>query len=861
MLNRVWADPASYLTRREPLYPTDRTKPVEIWVGTSPVEMGQSVWIAYQQFNAEGEIIPDEKSKKIISGEVIPPMTPEDKAKGIGKEQANPIHYAECNWRANESGNSYWCARIEKFDENAASVVYNIYARQGKTVLTPPSPDLYSFEFPTGPIIPPPAPHEAENKPPLWTTGAKTGVGTAVGSESKVWFCHSRGILNEIYYPKLDVPNTRDFQFLVLDAEKKFNNPQKMDSKVEYLDTLQPGSDGIPRSLAYRITNYDKSSQPGVASRTRYELSMDVFTHPSEDALLVKMKYTPLAPDAKNYRIFGLLAPHMNNSGWRDSCKFVNYQGQVLCVAWDNGIYCAVAADRAWPKFSCGFVGDNDGWKLLERNHDLTPMYGSATDGNLAITFELELPAADPTALVVLAFGTTEAEALDRAHRLSACSATKVANQYMSDWKKHVKKLAAKLKAITKGQDARTTNLAYVSAMVLKVCQDKQYPGAGIASPSVPWGDCVGDSNSGGYHLVWGRDLYHSSTGAIAVGDYATAIGALKYLDNIQQEKDGSMPQNTWLNGTPYWGGEQLDETAMAIILAWRLEHDPNNKLAGQVDYYNSLVKDAADFLLGRSDSFTQDRWEEKWGLSPNTIASVVAGLILAARWADQKNDGVKRDAYRQKALQILSNDLPKCWVDQGNGYYARLNNIRHVIDGGFLELVRLGIKSPTSAKIASSLTVVDNCIRVDIDANPYFLRYGRVDKGAGDGMDTYGDCDDGSGWTGNGRGRRWPLLTGERGHFELDRGSIAAARGCLKAMVDAANEGYMLCEQVWDADSIPGKYMIRGKGTGSATPLAWTHAEFLKLLRSIAENRSFDRLEEVDKFMKLPEQQALRDE
>ena len=39
---------------------------------------------------------------------------------------------------------------------------------------------------------------------PRWTSSAKTGVGTALATVSRVWFTISHGIFNEIYYPHLD---------------------------------------------------------------------------------------------------------------------------------------------------------------------------------------------------------------------------------------------------------------------------------------------------------------------------------------------------------------------------------------------------------------------------------------------------------------------------------------------------------------------------------------------------------------------------------------------------------------------------------------------------------------------------------
>jgi Glucodextranase, domain N len=54
---------------------------------------------------------------------------------------------------------------------------------------------------------------------PRWTSSAKEGVGTAYHTSCRLWFTISHGIVNEIYYPRVDQPNTRDFQFLISDGE------------------------------------------------------------------------------------------------------------------------------------------------------------------------------------------------------------------------------------------------------------------------------------------------------------------------------------------------------------------------------------------------------------------------------------------------------------------------------------------------------------------------------------------------------------------------------------------------------------------------------------------------------------------
>jgi glucoamylase len=51
-----------------------------------------------------------------------------------------------------------------------------------------------------------------------WTTGNKLAVGTSVGLDSKVWFTVAKGITSEVFYPRLDVPNMEDMQYVVTDG-------------------------------------------------------------------------------------------------------------------------------------------------------------------------------------------------------------------------------------------------------------------------------------------------------------------------------------------------------------------------------------------------------------------------------------------------------------------------------------------------------------------------------------------------------------------------------------------------------------------------------------------------------------------
>jgi len=95
---------------------------------------------------------------------------------------------------------------------------------------------------------------------------------------------------------------------------------------------------------------------------------------------------------------------------------------------------------------------------------------------------------------------------------------------------------------------------------------------------------------------------------------------------------------------------------------------------------------------------------------------------------------------------------------------------------------------------------------------------------------DGYGETSSGGPYTGSGIGRLWPLLSGERGEYELANGRPATS--FLTAMAGSANPGHLIPEQVWDRAAAAG--FTFGEGTGSATPLAWSMAQFVRLAVSM---------------------------
>ncbi len=410
-----------------------------------------------------------------------------------------------------------------------------------------------------------------------------------------------------------------------------------------------------------------------------------------------------------------------------------------------------------------------------------------------------------------------------------------------------------------------------VSHNVLLAHEDKTFKGALIASPSIPWGDAKADEDLGGYHLVWTRDMVQSATALLACGNMETPRRALVYLA-VSQLPDGGFPQNFWVDGTAYWKGLQLDEVAFPILLAWHVW-----KAGGLADFDPyPMVKVAAAFLVRQGPVTGQERWEEASGYSPSTLAATIAALICAADFARARGElGVATfvtdyadfleshlERWTVTTQGILVPAIPRHYIrihptavgdvspseDPNAGVLAIANcppdsqcevPAKDVVDAGFLELVRYGIRKPGDALIEDSLRVVDTVLKVDTPAGPCWRRYNG---------DRYGDRPDGGPFLGWGQGRAWPLLTGERGHYELAAGRDA--RPYVRALEGFALRGGMLPEQVWDEDR-PELGIRLGKPAGSALPLMWAHGEYIKLLRSLAGGQVFDRIAVVaDRYL-----------
>ncbi|MEY3898835.1 MAG: hypothetical protein RLZZ214_4357 [Verrucomicrobiota bacterium] len=673
---------------------------------------------------------------------------------------------------------------------------------------------------------------------PRWTSSAKEGLGTAYHTSCRVWFTLSHGIVNEIYYPHVDQPNTRDFQFLISDGET-FCHEEKRD--LDHLIEC-PERDCV----FYRITNSERSG--------RYRIIKHVLTDPHRSVLLVHTKLEILDDSLRGkLRLYALLAPHLarhgaGNSGW---CSETG--GQQLLHASRHDVHLVMGCSSGFSRRSIGYVGASDGWRDLKDNFRMDWEFDAAENGNIALTGEIDLRDGDEFTIAIALGGSSQSTAAKLLQSLAVPFEVH-REGYVRQWQRTVVNPDDDFSEHT----ADGGGMYRLSRCVLLAHEDKVFQGALVASMSIPWGEAKDDGDLGGYHLVWTRDMVQSASALLASGQTGTPLRALIWLASMQKE-DGSFPQNSWINGTVYWGGLQLDEIAAPVLLAWRLR-DRGAKL-GLFDP-RGMVFRAAAYLILRGPVTGQERWEENSGYSPSTLAMVIAGMICAADFAEPETAG-----FIHIYADWLAAHLEE-WTVTNNGglvagfprHYIRINPAnpdspdphadpdtttipvangggghpaRNVVGGDFIQLVRLGIRSADDPVVRDSIEVIDRVLKRDLPDGPCWRRYNH---------DGYGQKDDGGAFDGTGTGRSWPILTGERGHYELAAGRDPMP--FIAAMEKFANDGGMLAEQLWDDDDPPNGSMKRGQPTGAAMPLCWSHAEYISLVRSHHDGVCFDRIE-----------------
>lgn len=649
---------------------------------------------------------------------------------------------------------------------------------------------------------------------PTWCSSDKDFVTTALGS-SRLWATIGHGIVDEVYWPSTGEPQIRDFSFYLVGAAGFIDL-----KRVRRYRLSTPG----PFLPALNITHYADD----------YELCLEILPDARRDALLVR--YRLQGP----YRLVAILAPHLGSTGrdnraWVDDGTGYAQRGEcALCFA----------ANAPLKHLSCGYVGASDGWQDLDRHGTLTYDYTSADHGTVALSGEAQ----GPSGVLALAFS----ESARGAHTLVRTALAEGFDTLRAEFLQGWQNWGAELKLPR--PDDRLGNAGLLSAAVLKVHEDRTFPGAVVASLSVPWGNST--DTLGGYHLVWPRDATLTAFALLAANQPLEARHILAHL-TATQARDGQWPQNYFPSGTPFWTGTQLDEAAFPVLLAAKLRELGDPELPGTAQ----MVRAATGFVARTGPYSEQDRWEENPGVSPFTLAIAISALIAAAPWlsaeersraeelADDWNERLEawcyvRDTTLAEQLGVAGYYVRIAAPDKSGdlcGWVALRNREGEEVMGSalvsmdFSYLVRLGLRSPHDARIRDTIKVVDEILRVQTPSGALYHRYNE---------DGYGEHPDGRAFDGNGVGRLWPLLSGERGHLALQMG--ADPLEYLNTIWNCASLGGMLPEQVWDTAAIPALGLEPGRPSGSAMPLLWSHAEFLKLLIARERGQPVELLQSV---------------
>jgi len=709
----------------------------------------------------------------------------------------------------------------------------------------------------------------------------KDCVGTARNTTSKVWFTIAGGVLSDVYWPTVDATNVHTLQYIVTDGTT-FTDLQTRDMSY----TTTPDDTGmackvIASSAAHHyriITTYlADPSRDAVLMRTRFD-------GPHGDHLFVRLD--PLAG--------GTGGGGADNAG-PNTATLDDSLGTPVPVAFNtNTVTTAANRGYAVPTFealvgskpfadaSVGYAGTtSDGLAMLDQTHALTS-YDSAPGGHVALTAEIPVGRHHGTELA-LGFGQSQSQAVGVASAAVAGSLHRALTTYVRQWRRYDDRLRRPSPRLG---DAAIRQY-YRSVNVVKASEDKTFAGAIAAGLASPWGQSVeAGALSGGkapyfgsYREVFARDLYEAFTGLLVAGDLSTARDAALFLFDRQQQADGSMPRNSLLNGkvAPDTGGLQLDETSYPILMAWQ------SGLAGDAGLYQNHVIPAADFLVAHGPSDGVERWEEQGGYSPSTIAAEIAGLTAASRIAAVNHDPGHAALYQATAdqfarsvkswtvttsgpyapgyfIRVSKTGDPNAAISYGLGNGSIMADQRSVVDGGFQELVRLGILPASDPDVQASLAVVDQVIRRDLPDGTGFYRYGTSATGSEDG---YGDCyvpdptscsPTGAPWapSGTGSGHLWPVLAGERGEYDVASGNGSAARSLLSAMANMTSGSYLEPEQAWEDPPVPASPFgsdpatasigfATGQPAGSASPLTWAQAEYARLALAVSAGHNLE--------------------
>ena len=397
----------------------------------------------------------------------------------------------------------------------------------------------------------------------------------------------------------------------------------------------------------------------------RFQLALRVTPCEQRDVLLVEVTLTGDA----TLRPYVLLAPHLGGTGTNNVAQVMTYRGRRVLGAEQGPFGLALAAvtpqqGEAMGRASAGYVGASDTWQDFAHNGAMTWDYDSAGPGNVAVGAELPRQA-----VLALGFGSN-------ADAAATLALTALSEPFEVSWEHQISSWThwhasrAAEETLAEGLPEPEAEQVHISSMVLRTHQDKTYPGAMVASLSVPWGNTHEERE--GYHLVWPRDLVESAGALLAVGAMREARNTLRYLIATQND-DGHWNQNQCLGGKGYWLGIQLDETAFPVLLAAALEE----REALEGTEIAEMIARALGFIVRTGPVSDQDRWEEDAGLNTFTLGVCISALVAGAFYLkpDARELALAFADYWNARLEDWTSvrDTPLAQLYGVPGYYVRV--------------------------------------------------------------------------------------------------------------------------------------------------------------------------------------------
>jgi glucoamylase len=687
------------------------------------------------------------------------------------------------------------------------------------TALAPASPALAAGPAPGAP-----------GANATWNEANLQGFADSLGSASKVWYTLGNGELENVFYPQTDTPSTFGLQYIVTDGSTF--------TTTETAGTSHVISLVDPTSLVWQQVN--------TATNGEYKITKTYVADPSRSVVLVQTTFDNLT--SSPLQLYADYLPQLNNDGMGNTGGTDTASGDL--AASNGSVSSAMAASTGFSQTTTGYVGSSsDGSQQLASSHALTSTYTSAAaGGHIVQVAQIPVAASGSTTFTLaLGFDSSRSAAISDAAASLAAGFTSLEGSFESGWHSWVGGLNPPPASVTGSSTLQEQY--YVSLMELRADEDKTFTGGFVASPTDPWGTSVSANSAGdhGYHAVWTRDEYEMASALLAAGDTTDASAALQYIFTYEEQSNGAVKQNTFLNGNTVFGSLQMDEVADPILLAYQLG------ATNSADWGH--IQLLANFLVANGPSTPQERWEENGGYSPATMAAEIAGLICAASIAKANGATSQAASYQSTALSWASqvdNLTYTTTGSYGNGaYFLRItpdgspnsgasisiqngggsHDDRTVVDPGFLELVRLGIKPASATDVTNTISAVDSKLAVQTPEGPIWHRYN---------FDGYGETSSGGDYTGSGVGNPWPVLSGERGEYDVANGNLAGAQSMLATMAGAANSGYQIPEQVWGGSTGTGGFTF-GQPDNSATPLMWSLAQYARLAIDISAGHNVD--------------------